>query len=114
MCARGRFRHTRAEASGGAVQMQTEAYPPIGDYALIGDCRSAALVSRDGSVDWYCLPRFDSPALFAALLDRERGGHFRIAPAGEYRARRRYLAETAVLETTFETATGVVQVTDFM
>jgi GH15 family glucan-1,4-alpha-glucosidase len=96
------------------MQMQMEAYPPIGDYALIGDCRSASLVSRDGSVDWYCLPRFDSPALFAALLDRERGGHFRIAPTAAYRTRRRYLAETAVLETTFETATGAVQVTDFM
>jgi GH15 family glucan-1,4-alpha-glucosidase len=94
--------------------MRTEDYPPIGDYALIGDCRSAALVSRDGSVDWYCIPRFDSPSLFAALLDRERGGHFRIAPTAQYSVRRRYLAETAVLETIFETATGVVKVTDFM
>ncbi|HEX5502910.1 MAG TPA: glycoside hydrolase family 15 protein [Thermomicrobiales bacterium] len=87
---------------------------PIADYALIGDCRTAALVSTEGAVDWCCLPRFDSPSVFAALLDPERGGTFRIAPAGTFRSRRRYLPETAVLETTFETAAGVATVTDFL
>ncbi len=79
----------------------TTGSPPIGDYALIGDCRGAGLVSRDGSLDWLCLPRYDSPALFAALLDAEAGGRFRIRPTGAFRAERRYLPDTAILKTTF-------------
>ena len=63
---------------------------PIGDYALLSDCHSAALVSREGSVDWLCFPRFDAPAVFARLLDDD-GGHFAIRPAGEFEASRRYL-----------------------
>jgi GH15 family glucan-1,4-alpha-glucosidase len=63
---------------------------PIGDYALLSDCRSAALVSREGSVDWLCFPRFDGTSLFCRLLD-PAGGHFRIRPAGEFQVSRRYL-----------------------
>ncbi|MGN6375373.1 MAG: glycoside hydrolase family 15 protein [Sphingomonas sp.] len=87
----------------------------IEDYAMIGDCRTAALVGRDGSIDWLCLPRFDSPACFAALLGTPDNGRWKIAPAGEIKkTRRRYLRDTAVLETRFETATGTVTLTDFM
>jgi len=87
----------------------------IEDYALIGDCQTAALVGTDGSIDWLCLPRFDSGACFAALLGTPENGRWRIAPAGPVTAtRRRYVGDTLVLETEFETADGVVAVTDFM
>lgn len=87
----------------------------IEDYGLIGDCRTAALVGRDGSIDWLCWPRFDSGACFAALLGDPSNGRWRIAPADEpVKVSRRYLPETLILETTFETASGVVAVTDFM
>jgi GH15 family glucan-1,4-alpha-glucosidase len=88
---------------------------PLEDYGLIGNMISAALVARDGSIDWLCLPRFDSPACFAALLGAPEHGRWRIAPADEAcRTTRRYLPETAVLETTFETDQGTVTLTDFM
>src|SRR5438094_604874 len=89
-------------------------YPPIGDYAIIGDCRAAGLVSRDGSLDWLCLPRFDSPAIFAALLDWQAGGRFRIRPTGAFESERRYLPDTNVLETTFRTAGGAFALRDLM
>ncbi|MEV6844619.1 glycoside hydrolase family 15 protein [Actinoplanes sp. NPDC051411] len=87
----------------------------IEDYALIGDLESAALVGRDGAIDWLCLPRFDSPAFFAALLGEESAGHWRIAPAGASAATtRRYRGETLVLETKWQTSEGAVRVVDFM
>jgi GH15 family glucan-1,4-alpha-glucosidase len=77
---------------------------PIEDYAVIGDCETAALVGRDGSIDWLCLPRFDYPACFAALLGTEANGRWRLAPAGAVtRVRRAYRDDTLVLETEFET-----------
>jgi alpha,alpha-trehalase len=84
---------------------------PIGDYALLSDCRSAALVSRDGSVDWLCFPRFDGPSVFCRLLD-PAGGRFAIRPSGEFQASRRYVDQTMVLETTFTTEGGTAVLTD--
>jgi GH15 family glucan-1,4-alpha-glucosidase len=87
----------------------------IEDYGLIGDMRSAALVGRNGSIDWLCLPRFDSASCFAALLGNEQHGHWLMAPAvGGAAASRRYRPGTLVLESDFETADGVARVTDFM
>jgi GH15 family glucan-1,4-alpha-glucosidase len=91
-----------------------DAYPPIGDYALIGDGRSAALVSRDGSLDWLCWPRFDSSSIFAALLDTGHGGRFQVRPTGTFRSERRYLPDTNVLETVFHTSSGTVALRDLM
>ncbi|MEU1216293.1 glycoside hydrolase family 15 protein [Streptomyces sp. NPDC005791] len=92
--------------------------PPIEDYAVIGDLQTAALVGRNGSVDWLCLPRFDSGACFAALLGDEENGHWRIAPQGtdstETCTRRAYVDDSLVLETFWETRTGTVKVIDFM
>ncbi|MDF1605514.1 glycoside hydrolase family 15 protein [Nocardioides sp. YIM 152315] len=87
---------------------------PIAEYALVGDRRSGALVGRNGSVDWLCLPRFDSPACFAGLLGGDEHGHWQLCPVDDYDVRRRYLGESTVLETTFTTATGEVTITDSM
>jgi GH15 family glucan-1,4-alpha-glucosidase len=88
---------------------------PIEDYALIGDLQAAALVSRDGAVDWLCLPRFDSGAVFAALLGSSENGQWTIRPAGEYRpVARRYRGDTLVLETELENGDGRVRLVDFM
>jgi len=87
----------------------------IEDYALIGDLETAALVSRAGSIDWLCVPRFDSGAIFAALLGTEENGHWTIQPAGEFRPlARRYRDDTLVLETELETDNGIVRLIDFM
>ncbi len=86
----------------------------IEDYAIIGDCRTAALVSRDGSIDWFCCPRFDSEACFAALLGTSEHGRWSIAPRGAARITRRYRPNTLVLETHFETDDGAATLIDFM
>ena len=86
----------------------------IEDYALIGDCRTAALVGRNGSIDWLCWPRFDSPACFAALLGSADNGFWRISPAQPFGSRRAYRPGTLVLETEFQTDGGAVSLVDFM
>ena len=86
----------------------------IGDYALIGDCHSAALVGRDGSIDWVCFPRFDSRAVFCKILDEERGGSFAILPTGLRSTSRAYLDDTNVLVTRFECERGTIELTDCM
>jgi len=88
-------------------------YPPIADYALIGDCHSAALVSRHGSIDWCCLPRFDSDSCFGRLLDWRNGGYFQICPVGRFSSRREYLEKSLVLVTTFRSASGEARLIDF-
>ncbi|MGH8225553.1 MAG: glycoside hydrolase family 15 protein [Gammaproteobacteria bacterium] len=88
-------------------------YKPIGAYGLIGDCRTAALVGEDGSIDWACFPDFDSPAVFAALLD-PAAGRFAIRPRARFRARQEYESGTNVLITHFTTPDGVVRIRDFM
>jgi GH15 family glucan-1,4-alpha-glucosidase len=87
---------------------------PIEDYALIGDCETAALVGKDGSIDWLCWPRFDSPACFAALLGTREHGRWQIAPQAPATVTRRYRPNTLILETRFETADGAVTLIDFM
>ena len=90
-------------------------YPNISDHGLIGDLQTAALVTTDGTVDFFCCPRFDSPSVFASLLDAEKGGYFRIAPAGgDYVTRQLYMPGTGMLITRFMTPDGVGEVLDFM
>ncbi len=90
-------------------------YPDIGDHGLIGDLQTAALVSTDGTVDWFCCPRFDSPSVFASLLDAGKGGYFRSAPdRDDFVSKQLYLPDTAVLATRFMTPDGVGEVHDFM
>jgi GH15 family glucan-1,4-alpha-glucosidase len=97
-----------------APSLDRSAEPGIGDYAVVGDCRTAALVSREGSIDWLCLPDFSGPSVFAALLDRRRGGRFSIRPEQPFRTTRRYIETSPVLETTFETSTGAARLIDLM
>ena len=90
-------------------------YPDIGEHGLIGDLQTAAFVSTDGTVDWWCCPRFDSPSIFASLLDYDRGGHFRIGPdRDDYVSRQLYFPDTAILITRFLSPDGVGEVLDFM
>lgn len=91
-------------------------YQPIEDYAVIGDLHTVALVGKNGSIDWCCLPRFDSPSVFGAILDAQKGGFFSISPfdATGVRQRQLYLPETNILVTRFLTVDGVAEITDFM
>ena len=87
---------------------------PIEDYGLIGNMRTAALVGKTGSIDWLCLPHFDSPSVFGALLDTEKGGCFSISMAGDYALRQVYLPDTNVLVTRFSSETGAAEIIDYM
>ena len=90
-------------------------YPNISDHGLIGDLQTAALVTTDGCVDWFCCPRFDSPSVFGALLDADKGGYFQVKPdRDDYVTRQLYFPDTAILITRFMTPDGVGEVTDFM
>src|SRR5216683_2621665 len=93
-------------------------YQPIEDYAVIGNLHTVALVGKNGSIDWCCIPRFDSPSVFGALLDANKGGFFRIAPVLEEGVKcgrkQLYLPETNILITRFLTADGMGEITDFM
>jgi GH15 family glucan-1,4-alpha-glucosidase len=105
----------QAEVSAAPSDGHRDGYPPIADHGLIGDLQTAALVTIDGAIDWFCCPRFDGPSVFAALLDRVRGGSFRIAPVDDnYVVRQLYLPQSAVLITRFMAESGVVELVDFM
>jgi GH15 family glucan-1,4-alpha-glucosidase len=95
------------------VRSAAHPYPAISDYALIGDCHTAALISRAGSVDWCCLPRFDSDSCFGRMLDWKQGGHFVITPKGKAEVSRQYVDETLVLATTYRVGRNIARVTDF-
>ena len=92
----------------------TRPYQPIEHYALIGNCHGAALVARDGAIDWCCLERFDAPPVFSRLLDRRRGGFFELRPEEDFEVSRSYLPQTNILETTFATASGMARLIDLM
>src|SRR5215218_6486064 len=104
---------TLTSHSAAAVAGDVRAFTPIADYGLLADCNSSALVDRAGSIDWLCLPRYDSDAVFARLLD-PNAGHWSIRPARPFTTERRYLPGTLVIETTFTTDSGTVRLRDAM
>ena len=104
------FRPIRVSSGKGKVHR----YNPIKAYAAIGNTRTVALVSLDGSIDWCCMPRFDSPSVFARLLDAEKGGAFTICPLDHYDSEQRYERDTNILKTSFRIQNRIVRVTDFM
>src|SRR5688500_17938031 len=89
-------------------------YLPIEDHGIIGDLHKAALVGSDGTIDWLCLPAFDSPSVFCAILDDDKGGHFRLRPVQDFHSHQLYLPDTNVLLTRFLSPEGVAEVLDFM
>src|SRR5437899_12573299 len=102
---------TAANATTHGLEVETRGSQPIADYGLLADCNSAALVARDGSIDWLCLPRYDRESVFARILD-PNAGHWLIRPAGAFTSERRYLPGTLVVATIFTTETGSVTLTD--
>lgn len=96
------------------MRTQDSQYRPISDYAIIGDTRTAALVSSDGSIDWACLPHFDNAALFLRLLDKDKGGYCSVIPDDIHSSHRQYLGNSAILETTFKMGSGILSIIDFM
>lgn len=95
-------------------QTGSQGYTPIEDYGIIGDLHTVALVSKDGSIDWCCLPHFDSPSIFASILDIGKGGYFKISPLNPSVHKQMYVADTNILLTRFLSPDGVGEVTDFM
>ncbi len=92
--------------------MKDSPYPPIGDYGYIGDCHSAALISKSGSIDWCCMPRIDSSSCFGRLLDWEKGGYCQISVKEDFTISRKYLPRTLILETTFHGDHGEARLLD--
>src|SRR4051794_9004243 len=102
-------------ASGSAPRAPQARYLPIAEHGLIGDLHTVALVGTDGTIDWYCCPRFDSPSVFAAILDADHGGLFRISPGSDgWSSKQLYLPDTNILITRFLMPDGVGEVQDFM
>ncbi|MGB2940140.1 MAG: glycoside hydrolase family 15 protein [Candidatus Dormiibacterota bacterium] len=97
-----------------AHDLRVDGYLHIGDYGTIGDCRSLALVGVDGSIDWCCLPRFDSPSVFGRILDARKGGFWQVAPVGEYATRQEYIDKSNILRTIFQTPEGLALLVDYM
>src|SRR5215216_2703450 len=111
------MRHTNPHTAVSRIPEPTDAgyYLPIAEHRLIGDLHTVALVGTEGTIDWYCCPRFDAPSLFGAILDRERGGYWRIAPTGtNWTTKQLYFPETNILITRFQSPHGVAEVQDFM
>jgi GH15 family glucan-1,4-alpha-glucosidase len=100
------------DKEGDVQSLNTNTYPPIGDYGYIADCHSAALVSTTGAIDWCCMPRIDSSSCFGRILDWEKGGYCQVSPAVPYESQRRYMNRTLVLETTFHIETGRARLID--